>query len=98
MGSKKVIGVETPHGIIKTNCILNACGAWSKNIARMAGLDIPLVLMKHAYIVTEPMKGIKGLPNIRDHDEKIYIKIQGESMSIGGYELNPIILKSVSKS
>ena len=95
-GSKKVTGIETPHGTIKTNCILNACGAWSKNIAKMIGLDIPLVPMKHAYIVTEPMKNIKDLPNIRDHDGKIYIKLQGETMSIGGYELNPIILQSVS--
>ncbi|XP_033227551.1 sarcosine dehydrogenase, mitochondrial isoform X2 [Belonocnema kinseyi] len=97
LGSKKVTGVVTPHGTIKTNCILNACGSWSKNIAKMIGLNIPLVSMKHAYIVTEPMKNIKGLPNIRDHDGKIYIKLQGETMSIGGYELNPIILQSAPK-
>ncbi|XP_051158865.1 sarcosine dehydrogenase, mitochondrial [Leptopilina boulardi] len=96
-GSQKVTGVETPYGIIKTNCILNACGAWSRNIAKMIGVEIPLIPMKHAYIVTEPMKNVKDLPNIRDHDGKIYIKPQGESLSIGGYEPNPIILQSVAK-
>lgn len=62
----------------------------------MIGVEIPLIPMKHAYIVTEPMKNVKDLPNIRDHDGKIYIKPQGESLSIGGYEPNPIILQSVS--
>lgn len=95
-GSQKVTGVETPHGTIKTNCVLNACGVWSRHIAKMVGVEIPLIPMKHAYVVTEPMKNVKNLPNIRDHDGKIYIKPQGESMSIGGYETNPIILQSVS--
>lgn len=91
-GHKIVHGVETPYGIIKTNVVLNAAGAWSGTIARMVGLDIPLIPMKHAYIVTEPMN-VQGLPNIRDPDRNIYFRVQGGTMSIGGYESNPIILK-----
>ncbi|XP_011352418.2 sarcosine dehydrogenase, mitochondrial isoform X2 [Ooceraea biroi] len=91
-GQKIVHGVETPHGIIKTNVVLNAAGAWSKTIAQMAGLDIPLIPMKHAYVVTEPMD-VRGLPNIRDPDLNLYFRVQGGTLSIGGYEPNPIILK-----
>ncbi|KAK0090478.1 hypothetical protein PV325_013384 [Microctonus aethiopoides] len=94
---KHVIGVETPHGTIRTTCILNAAGAWSNNIAKMAGLDIPIIPMKHAYVVTEPIEGVQNLPNIRDHDFSIYIKSQGSSLAIGGYEPNPIILKSMPR-
>jgi len=61
----------------------------------MAGLDIPLIPMKHAYIVTEPMD-VRGLPNIRDPDLNTYFRVQGGTLSIGGYEPNPIILKCVS--
>ena len=96
-GSKQVLGVETENGTIRTNCVINACGVWSRNIAKMIKLDIPLTPMKHAYIVTEVMNTVRGLPNIRDHDFKIYIKVSGETLSIGGYELNPIILRSVPK-
>lgn len=96
-GWRHVTGVETPYGIIKTNCVLNTGGAWSGTVAKMAGLNIPLIPMKHAYVVTEPIDGVQDLPNIRDHDSNIYIKVQGSSLSIGGYEPNPIILKSVSK-
>lgn len=74
---------------------MNAAGAWSGTIARMVGLNIPLIPMKHAYIVTEPMD-VQGLPNIRDPDLGLYFRVQGGTMSVGGYEPNPIVLKSVS--
>ncbi|XP_063973708.1 sarcosine dehydrogenase, mitochondrial [Diachasmimorpha longicaudata] len=96
-GWRKITGVETPFGLIRTKCVLNAAGAWSKNVAKMAGVDIPLIAMKHAYVVTERIEGVQGLPNIRDHDGSIYIKAQGSSLAIGGYEPNPIILKSLAK-
>lgn len=94
-GRKEVLGVETPFGVIKTNCVLNAAGVWSKSVAKLAGIDIPLIPMKHAYIITETMENVKGCPNLRDHDASIYFKIQGSSIQIGGYESNPLILQSV---
>ncbi|XP_044012110.1 sarcosine dehydrogenase, mitochondrial [Aphidius gifuensis] len=93
--SKNVTGVETPYGTIRTNCVLNAAGVWSKNLSKTAGLDIPLIPMKHAYVVTEAIEGVQGMPNIRDHDSSIYLKVQGNSLHIGGYEPNPVILKSL---
>lgn len=94
-GHKMVRGVETPYGIIKTNVVLNAAGAWSGMIAQMVGLNIPLTPIKHAYIVTESMD-VQGLPNIRDNDRDTYFRVQGGNLSCGGYESNPIMLKSVS--
>lgn len=75
--------------------IVNSCGAWSREVARMVGLELPLVPMKHAYVVSESMPGVKGLPNIRDHDASVYFRIQGESICMGGYEKNPELLKEV---
>lgn len=70
-------------------------GAWAGNIAEMAGLSIPLIAMKHSYIVSEPIEGVSNLPNIRDHDSSIYFRIQGDSLCLGGYESNPAILEQV---
>ncbi|XP_012280472.1 sarcosine dehydrogenase, mitochondrial isoform X2 [Orussus abietinus] len=95
--SAKVCGVETPYGVIRTDCILNASGVWSRRIAKMAGVDIPLIPMKHAYVVSESIKEAQGLPNIRDHDGSVYIRPQGSSLCLGGYEPNPIILESVPR-
>jgi sarcosine dehydrogenase len=51
--------------------------------------------MKHAYIVSESVPEVHGLPNIRDHDASTYFRIQGESICMGGYEYNPILLDKV---
>ncbi|XP_074108249.1 sarcosine dehydrogenase, mitochondrial-like [Cotesia typhae] len=96
-GWKSVTGVETPYGTIRTKCVLNAAGVWAGSLAKLAGVNIPLIPMKHAYVVSEPIEGVQGLPNIRDHDGSLYIKVQGSSLQIGGYEPNPIILKSVPR-
>ncbi|XP_014608110.1 PREDICTED: sarcosine dehydrogenase, mitochondrial isoform X1 [Polistes canadensis] len=94
-GLKKVVAVETPHGQINTNIILNASGAWSNDIAKMAGLNIPLIPIKHAYVVTEAIEAVKNLPNVRDADLNLYFKVQGGTMSIGGYEEHPSMLPLV---
>lgn len=94
--NKKVYAVETPYGVIKTDVVLNAAGAWSKSVANMINMNIPLTPIKHAYIVTEPIKGLQNLPNIKDPDASLYYRIQGSSIAIGGYEQNPIVLPSVS--
>ena len=61
----------------------------------MAGVNIPLVAMRHAYVVTERIEGIQNMPNCRDHDASVYLKLQGDALSIGGYEPNPIFWDKV---
>ena len=34
------------------------------------------VAMKHAYVVTDKIPGIENMPNIRDHDLSVYLKLQ----------------------
>lgn len=97
-GVRKIKGVETPMGVIKTNCIVNACGVWSRNIARMVSLDVPLAVFKHSYVITESIPAVKGTPNIRDHDRSIYYRVQGDSLYLGGYEKNPVLVKEVAVS
>lgn len=77
---------------IDTNIVVNACGVWGNAIAEMVGVKLPMCAFKHAYVVTEKIPGIHpGLPNVRDHDLSIYLKMQGEGLAIGGYETNPEI-------
>lgn len=92
---KKVIGVETANGNVKTSMIVNACGAWARDLTNMVGLDIPITTIKHAYVVTGTVPEAKGSPCIRDHDGGLYLRPQGDSIVFGGYESNPEILKEV---
>lgn len=96
-GKQRITGVETDFGVISTDTVVNATGVWGCDLIEPLGITLPLIPMKHSYIVTEPIKGIRGLPNIRDHDASIAFRIQGESICLGGYEKNPIILDEVAK-
>lgn len=94
--AQSVIGVQTPHGQIKTKCIVNATGVWGRDLIEPLGISLPLIPMRHSYIISEPIDGIKGMPNVRDHDASIYFRIQGSSICMGGYENIPILVDRVA--
>ncbi|NXG33368.1 SARDH protein, partial [Dromaius novaehollandiae] len=97
LGVKRVSAVETPYGTIQTPCVVNCAGVWAPTLGRMAGVHVPLVAMHHAYVVTERIEGIQNMPNVRDHDASVYLRLQGDALSVGGYESNPIFWEEVSE-
>ncbi|XP_027881086.1 sarcosine dehydrogenase, mitochondrial [Xiphophorus couchianus] len=96
LGVKKIKAVETPHGTIETPCVVNCAGVWASKLGEMAGVNVPLIAMHHAYVVTERIEGIQNMPNVRDHDASVYLRLQGDALSVGGYEQNPIFWEEVS--
>ncbi|XP_028273006.1 sarcosine dehydrogenase, mitochondrial [Parambassis ranga] len=96
LGVKKVKAVVTPHGTIETPCVVNCAGVWATKLGEMAGVNVPLIAMHHAYVVTERIEGIQNMPNVRDHDASVYLRLQGDALSVGGYEQNPIFWEEVS--
>ncbi|XP_004714584.1 sarcosine dehydrogenase, mitochondrial [Echinops telfairi] len=95
-GVRRVAAVETMHGSIQTPVVVNCAGVWAGAVGRMAGVKVPLVAMHHAYVVTERIEGIQNMPNVRDHDASVYLRLQGDALSVGGYEANPIFCQEVS--
>ncbi|MYE88193.1 FAD-dependent oxidoreductase [Candidatus Poribacteria bacterium] len=53
---RKVIGVETTRGRIKTGTVLNATAGWASTITAMAGINLPLITIPLQACVTEPLK------------------------------------------
>ena len=64
--------VETPNGEIHTQWIVNAAGLWGREVAKLAGFELPLMPTEHQYFVTETIAEIKKmdrrLPSIADRD------------------------------
>ncbi|MDE0310282.1 MAG: FAD-dependent oxidoreductase [Acidiferrobacterales bacterium] len=86
----RVNGLDTSHGHIDCEIIVNCAGMWSRSIGKMAGVNVPIVPMKHHYIVTGKVQGVRtGMPTIRDPDRLIYFKEDVGGLVFGGYELNP---------
>ena len=59
-GRKRVTGVQTNRGFIKTQKVVNCTGAWGPYLSQMVGVDCPLVPFRHAYVVTEDIPGKRG--------------------------------------
>ena len=86
----RVVGVDTEHGHIECEVVVNCAGLWSRSIGQLAGVNVPIVPMKHHYIVTGKVAGVtSGIPTVRDPDRLIYFKEDVGGLVFGGYELNP---------
>lgn len=82
--------VATEQGIVRAEIVVNAAGCYARQVAQMAGIDIPVTNMEHHYIVTDP------IPAFLERDEEIpvmrcpyvsgYFRQEQKSGLIGVYE------------
>ena len=83
----RVVGVATEQGTIATECVVIAGGQWSRQLAKKAGVTVPLHACEHMYIVTERIDGVApDLPCLRDPDRYIYFKEEVGGLLMGGFE------------
>ncbi|QTA37132.1 FAD-binding oxidoreductase [Thermosipho ferrireducens] len=54
--NKTVKGVHTSKGFFECEIVVNAAGAWSKDVGKMANLNIPTESYRHQIFVTEPLE------------------------------------------
>jgi sarcosine dehydrogenase len=86
----RVRAVVTARGRIACDKLVICAGQWSREIGRMAGVDIPLVSVQHQYLITEKIDGVTpNLPTLRDPDRLTYWKEEVGGLVMGGYEPNP---------
>jgi dimethylglycine dehydrogenase len=82
--------VATEQGVVRAEIVVNAAGCYARQVAQMAGIDIPVTNMEHHYIVTDP------IPAFMERDEEIpvmrcpyvsgYFRQEQKSGLIGVYE------------
>jgi sarcosine oxidase subunit beta len=53
-----ITGVETTRGQVSTPVVVNAAGAWAAQLAKMAGIDLPVEPMRRMLIPTEPFSDV----------------------------------------
>ncbi len=83
------VGVETDHGNINAEYVVNCGGMWAREIGAMAGVSVPLHACEHFYIVTEGISGLQSnLPVLRVPDECAYYKEDAGKILLGAFEPN----------
>jgi 4-methylaminobutanoate oxidase (formaldehyde-forming) len=86
----RVSEVVTDQGTIQTEIVVNAAGQWGSEVARMVGLNLPVVPMAHLYAITKPIEGVgHDIPTLRDPDLLVYWREEVGGFTTGGYERNP---------
>lgn len=82
--------VETPKGNIRTEWVINAAGLWGREVAKLAGITLPLLPTEHQYFVTEMIPQIaamdRRLPSVADRDGEYYLRQEGQGLLVGAYE------------
>ncbi len=53
---RRIAAVVTDRGRIACDVVVNACGAWSGELAKLAGVRLPNRPVRHEILVTEPLK------------------------------------------
>jgi len=53
-----VAGVETRRGRVPTRAVVNAAGPWAAQVARMAGVQLPVEPLRRMLVPTEPFPEI----------------------------------------
>jgi glycine cleavage system aminomethyltransferase T/glycine/D-amino acid oxidase-like deaminating enzyme len=82
----RVEAVETDHGEIETEVVVNAGGMYAREIGALAGVNVPIVAMAHEYLVTKPAALPADMPTMRDPSLLVYFRPESGGLVMGGYE------------
>jgi sarcosine dehydrogenase len=84
---RRLTRVLTDQGAIDCEIVVNAAGIWARDVAKMAGVDVPAGAVEHQYMITEKSNSIPtGLPTLRDPDNIFYLKPEPGALAVGGWE------------
>jgi glycine/D-amino acid oxidase-like deaminating enzyme len=90
-GSGRITGVETSQGAISAPIVVDAAGAWTRQVAEEAGIRIPVVPMRHQLMITEPLPSVRNeQPICRVIDANVYVRPCWGGLMLGGYETDPL--------
>jgi sarcosine oxidase subunit beta len=79
----RITGVVTSKGEIKTHRVVNAAGAWSPEVARLLGVELPNHPHRHEICSTEPLKPWLK-PLVADLSNGLYFSQSMRGEIVGG--------------
>ncbi len=82
--------VCTEQGHVIAEHVVNAAGCYARQVSQMVGTDVPLINMKHTYLVTDTVQEFLDrqdeMPVLRDPWPSSYYRQEQKSGLIGIYE------------
>jgi len=97
---RRVTTVVTERGEIEAEYVVNCAGMWSREVGKLAGVNVPLQPAEHYYLITEPIEGVNAdLPVLVDLDKYAYYREETGGILLGLFEpvAAPWALKGIPK-
>jgi sarcosine oxidase subunit beta len=81
----RVAGVETTERTVESEYVVNAAGAWAREVGRMAGLELPISPRRRKLVVVEPEEPIpESVPFTIDNDESVHFRPERGGAAVAG--------------
>ncbi|HEX7995291.1 MAG TPA: FAD-dependent oxidoreductase [Streptosporangiaceae bacterium] len=90
MSGQKVTGVQTSQRSISTTAVVDAAGAWTRQVAELAGAKVALAPVRHQLLITEPAAIAASDPIVRVVDAAVYLRPARGGLMVGGFEKAPL--------
>ena len=89
----RVTGLETTSRHITAITVVDAAGAWARQVGELARAWIPVAPVRHQLLITEPAESIRATdPIIRVIDAATYLRPARGGLMLGGFETDPLPL------
>jgi glycine/D-amino acid oxidase-like deaminating enzyme len=86
-----VTGLATAARRIETGVVVDAAGAWVRQVGELAGAWVAAAPVRHQLLVTEPVPGMPaGAPITRILDYAVYLRPARGGLMLGGFESAPL--------
>jgi len=95
---RRVVGVETAHNQIDAGVVVDAAGAWVRQVAEMARgpfprTKVPVAPFRHQLLITEPTADVLETdPVVRVIDAAVYLRPARGGLMVGVFEADPLPL------
>ncbi|HEV7375638.1 MAG TPA: FAD-binding oxidoreductase [Pyrinomonadaceae bacterium] len=81
----RVCGVQTTRGRISTRAVVNASGAWAASVARLAGVEIPVVPLRRQLVATRPFAHLpEQMPMVIDMADGFHFRRDPQAGPVPG--------------
>jgi glycine/D-amino acid oxidase-like deaminating enzyme len=89
----RVTGVQTTARTIGAPAVVDAAGAWVRQVAELAGARIPVAPVRHQLLITAPLPQVgPAEPITRVADAAVYLRPARGGLMFGGFEAAPLPL------
>src|SRR5258708_23857793 len=80
-------GVETTRGTLSTRKVVNAAGAWAAQVARFAGIDLPVEPLRRMLVPSEPFDAFPhSAPMVIDMSTGFHFRPEGRGFLLAWHD------------